>query len=191
MNEPLMSTPMKRTRRPGWGAWAFEVLGNPGRSAATRVGARRAAMRTATEMMRMSGRLPGARVAQLHDQRSRVLEVPYRLKRQLEEVPIPDQERDEVDCRRDDLHRGHEERVEEAFPLRAHPVKLLAELTGKALREEPERGLDLTRRVPIAYPLPLDDRHHRGGPGGGEEEPGQAAKPEPRDPGDRQGADDP
>src|SRR5258705_7501007 len=96
-----------------------------GTSAATHAGARSIAMRTATEMMRMSGRLPGARVVQLHDQRSRVLEVPHGLKRQLEEMPIPDQERDEVDGRRHDLHRRYEERVEEALPPPAAPAELL------------------------------------------------------------------
>src|SRR6266704_6154103 len=124
MNEPLMSTPMNMTRRPAFGASAASLI-PAGTSAATHAGVRSIARRTARERVRMSGRLSGPRGAQLHGQGARVLEILHGVERQLQEVPISDEQRDEVDRGRDDLHRRHEERVQEALPFRADPLKFL------------------------------------------------------------------
>src|SRR2546426_2873922 len=90
MKEPLISTPMKRTRRPGLDGGRSEPLGAAVPPATRRAGARRVTTITARERARMSGRLPDARVVQLRDQQSRILEVLYLLKGQVDEVPVRD-----------------------------------------------------------------------------------------------------
>src|SRR5438093_11291719 len=120
MKEPLMSTPTNMTRRPASGACA---LGPPAHE-----GASSAAARIATKRARTSGRLPLSRSTQLLDQLPRVLEVPHTLERQIEQVPARREHGGEVERRRDQLHRWHQERVEAPLPLLAHPVAPLRRL---------------------------------------------------------------
>src|SRR6267378_1446323 len=189
MKEPLISTPMKRTSRPGLAVGLLEAAAT-GSPAVRRAGARSAATRTARERIRMSGRLPDARAVQLRDNLARVLQVLHGPEGQFEQVPVRYQERDEVERRRDNLHRRHEEGLQQSLALGADPLKLCPELAGEGLREESEPRPGLDRGVPVSDALTLDDRHHRGSPGGGEQEPGQTAYAEPRDSRDPQSAGD-
>src|SRR5439155_10879315 len=173
MKEPLISTPMKRTRRPAGGR--SEPVGAAATPAERRTGARRVTRITARERARMSGRLPDARVVQLCDQQARVLEVLYLLKGQVDEVPVRDEERDEVERRRDNLHRRHEEGFQEALTFRANPLELIPELAREILGKESEGGASFACGVTVANPLALNDRHHRRRPDGREQEPGQTA----------------
>src|ERR1041385_2093454 len=97
MKAPLMSTPIKRTRRPGFGAGCSMGRAGTGAPAAKRAGARSMAMRTAPDRYRMSGRLSDARTVQLRDQETRVLEVLNRLNGQVDEVFVRDQQGNEIE----------------------------------------------------------------------------------------------
>src|SRR5437867_2906308 len=183
MKDPLMSTPTNMTRRPASGACA---LGPPAHE-----GASRAVARIATQRARTSGRLPLARCAQLLDQLPRVLEVPHTLERQIEQVPARREHGGEVERRRDQLHRWHQERVEEPLPFLADPVELLLELADEAVGEQAEVLARAAGGAPGAAAAALDDPQDRGRARGGEQEPRQAADAEPGEARDRQRAEDP
>src|SRR5689334_17892744 len=116
MNEPLMSTPTNRTRRPGTGAGTLLACRGTGATST-------AAASTASRV-RMSGRLPGTGVVELRDQRARVLEVRDALERQVEEVAVRDQQGHEVERRGHQLHGRDEQGVEEPLALGVHPLEL-------------------------------------------------------------------
>src|SRR5262249_50725083 len=120
MNEPLMSTPMNMTSRGAATSGALdEPLARLPRclsESLEQLVDRSATVRIAMRRMRMSGHLlvrGVVRIAQLALQRPRVLEVLDAVERELQQVPVRAQHRDEVERGRDHLHGRHEERVEQ------------------------------------------------------------------------------
>src|SRR5439155_24752893 len=83
-----------------------------------------------------SGRLSEPRLGQFLGQGSRVLEVPYALEGQIEEMRVRHEQRDEVERRRDYMHRGNEERIQEPLALRGDPFEFLSQTPREAFGEE-------------------------------------------------------
>src|SRR5436190_23621704 len=124
MNEPLMSTPMNMTSRGVGTSGAFAPwppsFGRPlkcGIEFEEQLVASSAMVRIAILSARMSGHLLVARVAQLRLERAGVLEVLDAVEREVEQMPVRAQHGDEVERRRDHLHRRHDERVEQLLAL--------------------------------------------------------------------------
>src|SRR5215831_875281 len=139
MNEPLMSTPTNMTSRPGAGGAAGCGFAKPNSDVTS----------TVAQSARMSGRLAGpgldhARALELENERTRVLEIAHAAERQLEQMPVGREHRDEVEGGRHHLHRRNQEAVEQALTLRRHPLELLAQPGGETVGEqarEPRRAV--------------------------------------------------
>src|SRR4029077_5224731 len=169
MKEPLMSTPMNMTSR---GAGASGALAGPFAKlprclieSLEQLVDSSATVRIAIRSSRMSGHLLVGgigRVAQLALQRAGVLEVLDAVEREVQQVPVRAQHRDEVERGRDHLHGRHEERIQQLLALVAGPLELGPELVAEAVREQPE----LLRRVAVGVrfddSLARDDGKDRG-----------------------------
>src|SRR5262245_43143667 len=169
MNEPLMSTPTNMTRRgasSGAGCAVFAAgfaasLPAPGTAsqpAAASASAPTAEATTSERSARMSGcLLLEVGIQQLAGERAGVLEVGDTLERQLQQVPVRRQEREEVERRRHQLHGRHEERVQQSLSLLAHPLELVPELREEVVGEDPELDRCGARGVGVRHALARDD----------------------------------